>query len=199
MSRILGSSVTSRSLAALRTTTVLSLRAKLVSFRANSVSFRANSVSFRANSVSFRAKSRNLHLTLFLLFPLFTAQAQTAEQTLFKLENDFVQAVIKRDPKGLEKLTAPKWVYSDESGVMNRAEGIKVFTSGTDTVKTGSNENMKAFVYGNSAVVIGILRLKGSGPKGAFDNRYRYTDAWALIDGQWRCIGSQDYLIPAKR
>jgi ketosteroid isomerase-like protein len=74
-----------------------------------------------------------------------------------------------------------------------------VFTSGADTVHAASNEGMRAFIYGNSAVVIGVLRMKGRGPKGPFDNRYRYTDSWAMIDGQWRCVASQDYLMPAKR
>src|SRR4051812_7344049 len=140
-----------------------------------------------------------LFLFLLVLFPLSVVRAQSAEQKLFKLENDWTQAVIKRDVKLMERLTAPKWVYSDESGVMERAAGIKAFTSGPDTVTSASNEGMRAFVYGNSAVVIGVLRMKGHGAKGAFDNRYRYTDTWVLTDGQWRCVASQDYLMPAKK
>ena len=47
-------------------------------------------------------------------------QNRDVEKTLFKLEDDFTAAVVKRDPKALGKLVAPKWVYSDESGVMQR-------------------------------------------------------------------------------
>lgn len=141
----------------------------------------------------------NLTLAIILLASAPIAGAQSAEQALTRLENVFAQAVVRRDPKALEKITAPKWIYSDESGVMDRAQGIKVFTSGTDTVRSATNENMRTFVYGNSAVVIGILRMKGRGAKGAFDNRYRYTDTWVLMDGQWRCVASQDYLIPGRR
>ncbi len=158
-------------------------------------SMRRNSASSR---MSFRAKSRNLHFLSLFALPLFAVQAQSAEQKLFKLENDWAQAVIKRDVATLDRLTAPRWVYSDETGVMDRAAGIKAFTTGTDTVRAASNENMRAFVYGNSAVVIGVLRMKGRGAAGAFDHRYRYTDAWVLMDGAWRCVASQDYLLPEK-
>jgi ketosteroid isomerase-like protein len=146
-------------------------------------------------------KSRLL-LILLVLSPLIAASAQLnrdVEKTLFKLEDDFTQAVVKRDPKALGRIVSPKWIYSDESGVMGRDEGIKAFTSGSDTVTSASNADMRAFVYPNSAVVIGILQMKGRGPSGAFARRYRYTDTWVLLDGRWQCVASQDYLMPNKK
>ena len=139
-------------------------------------------------------------LGVLLLVTAARAGAQQAgkaeEQALFKLENDWTQAVVKRDAAIMHRLTAPKWVYSDESGVMERDAGIKAFTTGTDTVREASNEKMRALVYDKSAVVIGVLVMKGRGPKGAFTNRYRYTDTWVKMDGRWQCIASQDYLMP---
>ena len=148
--------------------------------------------------------ARNLLLSFtLLLFALTPANAQKrndVEKTLFRLEDDFAQAVVKRDAHALGQIVAPKWVYSDESGVMERDAGIKAFTSGSDTVTKASNANMRAFIYGDAAVVIGVLQMSGRGPQGAFTHRYRYTDAWAKLDGRWQCIASQDYLMPnAKR
>ncbi|MDQ2667292.1 MAG: nuclear transport factor 2 family protein [Gemmatimonadota bacterium] len=127
------------------------------------------------------------------------ASSKADEQTLFQLENDWTQAVVKRDAAIMHRLTAPKWVYSDESGVMEREAGIKAFTTGSDTVRDASNEKMRALIYDKSAVVIGVLVMKGRSPKGAFTNRYRYTDTWAKLGGRWQCIASQDYLMPASR
>ena len=124
------------------------------------------------------------------------AKSSDVEKTLYRLEDDFARAVVRRDAKALDKLVAPRWVYSDESGVMDRAAGIKAFTSGTDTVTSASNETMKAIVYPNSAIVIGVLRLKGRGPQGPFDRKYRFTDTWVLLDGRWQCVAAQDYLMP---
>lgn len=115
---------------------------------------------------------------------------------LFRLEDDFARAVVRRDPRALNRIVATRWVYTDESGVMNREEGIRAFTTGTDTVRQAANSDMKAYVYPGAAAVTGVLTLTGSGPAGPFTRRYRYTDTWALIGGRWRCIASQDYLLP---
>ncbi|MEO7457029.1 MAG: nuclear transport factor 2 family protein [Gemmatimonadaceae bacterium] len=136
---------------------------------------------------------------VFSLVFAFPLGAQSVEKSLYKLEDDFAAAVVKRDVKTIQRLTAPKWVYSDESGVMERDAAIKTFTSGPDSVTAASNEKMRAIVYGNTAVVVGILHLKGRGPKGAFDNRYRFTDTWMEHDGHWQIIAAQDYLLPAAK
>ena len=143
-----------------------------------------------------------LFLALLLTVPHVTSAQQgttrkSAERELFRLENAWAQAVVKRDPAILHRMTAPNWVYSDETGVMEREAGIKSFTTGTDTVRQASNERMRALVYDNAAVVIGVLVMKGSGASGPFTNRYRYTDSWVKLDGRWQCVASQDYLIPA--
>ena len=147
---------------------------------------------------------RRLLAVLFLLplgLPLGRAAAQPSpdERALFTLEDEFAGATIHRDAATLRRLTAPKWVYSDETGVMAREAGIRAFTTGADTVREAGNERMRAILYGNTAVVIGVLRLAGHGPKGAFTHRYRYTDTWMKLDGRWQCIASQDYLMPELR
>ena len=146
-----------------------------------------------------RIRSSSILALAFLVLFAPLASAQSAEAALYKLEDDFAAAVVKRDVKTIERLTAPKWVYSDESGVMERAAAIRTFTSGPDSVTAASNEHMRAIVYGKTAVVVGILHLKGKGPKGTFDNRYRFTDTWMELDGRWQIIAAQDYLMPAAK
>jgi len=163
----------------------------------------------RTTRVLSRAVARTLLLALCtVLVPAASAHAQqwrdttsagAAERALFRLEEDFARAVIARDAAALRRIVAPQWVYSDESGTMSRDEGIRAFTAGADTVEQSGNEEMRAIVYGNTAVVTGILWMRGHGPQGAFRNRYRYTDVFLKMDGRWRCIASQDYLIPAER
>ena len=126
-----------------------------------------------------------------------TTDAGPHERALFRIEAEWSRAVIARDAAAIRRVVAPEWVYSDESGTMSREEGIKAFTAGPDTVTQSGNERMRAIVYGNAAVVTGILWMSGRNATGAFRNRYRYTDTFVRINGKWRCIASQDYLIPA--
>ena len=125
-----------------------------------------------------------------------TTGRTATERTLFRLENEWAQGAVKRDAATIRRLTAPRWIYSDESGTMNREQGVAAFTSGADTVTDAGNEEMHAAVYGNTAVVTGILRMRGHSAQGAFDHRYRYTDTWMKLGGRWQCIASQDYLMP---
>ena len=126
-----------------------------------------------------------------------TTDAGPQERALFRIEAEWSRAVIARDAAAIRRVVAPEWVYSDESGTMSREEGVKAFTAGPDTVTQSGNERMRAIVYGNAAVVTGILWMSGRNATGAFRNRYRYTDTFVRINGKWRCIASQDYLIPA--
>ena len=123
--------------------------------------------------------------------------AGTTERRLRQLEDDFAQAVVRRDAAAIRRLVAPKWVYSDESGVLTREEGIRAFTSGPDTITSAGNDSMRVISYGSTAVVIGVLWMKGRGPSGEFTRRYRYTDTWMKLEGRWQCIAAQDYLMPA--
>ena len=123
--------------------------------------------------------------------------ARTAtERTLFALENQWAQGVVRRDAAVIKRLVAPRWIYSDESGTMNREQGIAAFTNGPDTVVTAGNDSMHVVSYGGTAIVTGILWMRGHGAAGPFDRRYRYTDTWMRLAGRWQCIASQDYLLP---
>ena len=124
------------------------------------------------------------------------ADSTIDEKMLVKLENNWAKAVIRRDAKALRTYVDPRWVYTDESGTMTREQGITAFTTGTDTVTEAGNEEMHIIIHNRSvAVVTGILWMRGRGPNGAFEHRYRYTDTWLREQGVWRCIASQDYLL----
>ena len=127
-----------------------------------------------------------------------SAAAPTAtERQLFRLEDAWAQAAVRHDAVAMGRLVDRRWVYTDESGRMNRDQGIAAFTTGPDTVTWAGNENMRGTVFGTTAVVTGTLWMRGHNAQGEFEHRYRYTDVWLKAGGQWKCIASQDYLLPA--
>lgn len=143
-------------------------------------------------------------VVLALLLPLPALAAQTprpspstgAERTLFRLEDEWTRALVRRDAAAFERLLAPRFVYTENDQVMTRAQLIDALTRGADTVESATNEDMKAYAYGNTAVVTGWLVVKGRGKDGPFNRRYRYTDTWVNRAGRWQVIAAQDYLAP---
>jgi hypothetical protein len=122
--------------------------------------------------------------------------ATSVERTLFRLEDQWTRALVNRDEAGFGRLLAPRFVYTENDQVMTKAQLIDAVVRGSDTVESATNEDMKAYVYGNTAVVTGWLVVKGRGTNGAFNRRYRYTDTWMFRSGRWQVIAAHDYLAP---
>jgi hypothetical protein len=117
------------------------------------------------------------------------------ERTLVRLENEWTRGLVQRDTALFQRLLAPRFVYTEDAQVMTRDEVIRGVV-GTDRVRAAGNEDMTVYDYGTTAVVTGILIVRGTGKSGPFSRRYRYTDTWHRIDGTWRVIAAQDYLMP---
>jgi ketosteroid isomerase-like protein len=134
--------------------------------------------------------------------PGASAQATTAtpaaeiERTLFSLEDEWTRALVRRDAEAFDRLLAPRFVYTENDQVMTRAQLLDALIRGADRAESASNEDMKVYAYGNTAVVTGWLIVKGRGPSGAFNRRYRYTDTWVRRQGNWQVIAAHDYLAP---
>ena len=119
----------------------------------------------------------------------------TTERTLTRLENEWTRALVQRDTASFHRLLAPRFVYTEDAQVMNKDDVIRSVV-GPDRVEWAGNEDMVVHDYGNTAVVTGILAVRGMGKDGPFSRRYRYTDTWLRMNGRWRVIAAQDYLIP---
>ena len=133
--------------------------------------------------------------------PMLAAQtparpATSVERALFRLEDQWTRALVRRDSAGFDRLLAPRFVYTENDQVMTKRQLIDAVVHGSDTVESAANEDMKAYVYGSTAVVTGWLVVKGRGKEGTFNRRYRYTDTWVQRSGRWQVVAAHDYLAP---
>lgn len=124
--------------------------------------------------------------------------AAATERTLLRLEDDWARALVRRDTATFRRLLAPRFVYTENADVMNADDVIRGVT-GLDRIEWAGNEDMKVHLYGGTAVVTGILAMRGTGKDGLFSRRYRFTDTWLYSGGRWRVIAAQDYLMPAAK
>ena len=129
---------------------------------------------------------------------LVAQSSSSAAQQLRRLEDGWTAALVKRDAAYFRRNLHPDYVYSDERGVFNKEQVIAEQISGTDSVTSAENQDMRVHVHGSAAAVTGILIVRGRGKDGAFEHRYRYTDSFVREGGRWLMFASQDYEIPRR-
>ncbi|MDQ6718911.1 MAG: nuclear transport factor 2 family protein [Gemmatimonadota bacterium] len=123
------------------------------------------------------------------------ASAKSTERQLLQLEDGWARGLVRRDTAMFSRHLARDFVYTENADVMGKSD-ILAGVTGSDTVTWAGNDGMKVHSYGTTAVVTGILAMRGRGKDGPFDKRYRFTDTWKFLDGRWQIIAAQDYLIP---
>ncbi|MDQ3172912.1 MAG: nuclear transport factor 2 family protein [Acidobacteriota bacterium] len=140
-------------------------------------------------------------LLLALVFPALVVgqrtkskgpQAGGVEQQLKQMEDDWQKAIKNKEAATLKRIIAEDWVTTDDKGkVLNREQYISQTTSNADVIESTENFDMQVRVYGNTAVVTGGSREKGTRNGTAYTDTYRWTDVFVKRGGRWQAVVSQ--------
>ena len=118
------------------------------------------------------------------------AIAQSVEQQVTKLENDWVKAMIAKDYAVLDRVMADDFTVSGDpdGSVVTKAQLISSIKSGEAVTTSYKYADLKVRVYGNAAIVTGlqsfVSTLKGKDDSGTF----RFTDTWIKKGDSWQCV-----------
>jgi ketosteroid isomerase-like protein len=140
---------------------------------------------------------------MFMAACLFCAHlsAQTkpaAAQKLLAMEERWNTAFEKGDEKTLDSLLAEDFVSTLEDGAMvDKAAYIALSKDHTFHYEASVYKDMKARLFGDTAIVTGLHYEKGSVHDKPFEQTGHFTDTWKKISGRWQCIASH-YSIPVK-
>ena len=115
---------------------------------------------------------------------------------IVKLENDFADAVVKRDEAAINELISDDFIYTENEKMYSRSEVIQSFLSPTDIIESAYNEDLQVRIYDKTAIVTGWLYINGKSSGTDFKRKYRFTDIWYFKDRRWQIIAAQDYLLP---
>ena len=118
-------------------------------------------------------------------------------RTLLQLEDSWAVALVRRDGATFRRLLADGFVYTENDRTSTREEVLHEAEAGSDKVEAAHNEDMRVYRFGPTAAVTGWLIVRGRGPDGPFDRRYRFTDTWVRRGGRWQIVAAHDYLAPA--
>jgi ketosteroid isomerase-like protein len=114
----------------------------------------------------------------------------TAE--VLKADSAFTASIAKSDAKAFDGLTSDDYVLTTSLGaVRDKAHNLDSLKSGNLTFDKIDDEDQKAHLYGDVAVVTGMSKMKGKYKDKTFDDSYRWTRVWVHHDGSWKCVAEQ--------
>jgi len=124
------------------------------------------------------------------------SRAQGDETKIIALENLWNQMQINHDADAMGKMLDSEYVFTDYDGnVMSKTQFLATIRDKSTQLTVEVSENMKLYRHGDTVIVIGATREKGTEKGKPFSHTGRFTDTWIKKDSQWLCIASQLSLI----
>ena len=138
-------------------------------------------------------------LGLLMLSSGAMAQLKSAggdEAALKAIEEKWDAANLKGDTATLGAIFVDTFISTNTEGkVSTKAEVLAQLKSGEMKYETSKVDDMKVYVYGDTAVVNGRWKAKFVEKGKAVDTSERFTDTYIRQNGQWRCIASHGSTI----
>ena len=142
---------------------------------------------------------RPLILLLALVFLPFSqniSRAQGDETKIIALENLWNQMQINHDADAMGSLLDGDFVLTDYDGtVFNKGQFLATIRDKSTQLTVEVSENMKLYRHGDTVIVIGSTREKGTEKGKPFSHLGRFTDTWIKDGSAWLCAASQSTLI----
>jgi len=122
-----------------------------------------------------------------------TAAAGDAEQAIPKIEQEFLDALLKGDSSVAERYLADSYVFTDPDGVVSdKTKFVADVKSGTLKLESSKYADMKVQAADADMAVV----TYGSTDKGTYKGKdisgdYRWIDVFAKRGGRWQVVVSQ--------
>ncbi|MGA2103410.1 MAG: nuclear transport factor 2 family protein [Candidatus Sulfotelmatobacter sp.] len=139
-------------------------------------------------------------LALVLAITLFPQRGLSSEEgQVLALETAWNHAIEVKDTKALDMLLADTMVALDSDGTFsNKKEYLAGITAPDFQPSQAINETNQVQMYGDSAVAVGIFRIKGIEKGKPYVHRERTIDTWVKMNGTWKCVAAVASTIPAE-
>lgn len=120
------------------------------------------------------------------------AYVDPTAQAVMQMERDWARAMMSGDNATMDRIMASDWVLTDPSGRRTtRAEAMADLRSGALKFESTVPMDMEVRVFGDTAVVTGRTRDKGTYKGQDISGDYRFTDVFVKRDGRWQAVSTQ--------
>ena len=139
-------------------------------------------------------------ITMFVTSGLTMAQPKPAaggdEAALKAIEEKWDAASVKGDVATLSSMFADSFISTSTEGkVRTKADLLAQIKSGETKYQASKVDDMKVYLYGDTAIVSGRWKGKFTEKGKAIDSTERFTDTFVRQNGQWKCVASQGTTI----
>jgi ketosteroid isomerase-like protein len=114
------------------------------------------------------------------------------QQTLIKIEHEWVDALAKKDADKLDHILASDWSMVTPTGkIVSKSEALNDLKSGTEHYDSVTMGDMNVRIYGNTAVVRGSSEEKSQYNGQDTSGHYVFNDVFVKRDGNWKAVSTQ--------
>lgn len=139
-------------------------------------------------------------VALATLVPAIGRGADPADETqIRKIEQDWIDALVKRDGTYLTNLEADDYTFTGPDGaVVDKQADIKNATGGDTIFDDFKIDSIQVRFYGDAAIANGVGTIKGHVKGQDIGGQYSWTDVFAKRGGEWKAVAAQVTAVQKK-
>jgi ketosteroid isomerase-like protein len=121
------------------------------------------------------------------------------EQALIDIEYQWANAYVSADADKLAAILSSDYVQTNtRARVTDKEEEVADLRKGTFRYEKFETTEMKVQLYGNAAVVTGLIAAKGTDKASGktIEGHMRMTDTFIRQNGKWQVVASHTTLVP---
>ena len=114
------------------------------------------------------------------------------------LETAWNHAIETKDAKAIEMILADSMVAVESDGsISTKSEYLAGIKAADFLPSQAVNEKNEVHMYGDTAVAVGIFRIKEMEKGKTVVHRERTVDTWMKVNGTWKCIAAVAVRMPS--
>ena len=125
----------------------------------------------------------------------------SVERHLIELERQLSEALVRQDVAVLDRLWSDDLVFTFPDGKLSnkreRLAGQKPGAQSSQSESETTNDEVKVYVYGKTAVVTVLATWKGKANNQAYSSQFQATHVWAKQEGRWQLVAAD--VSPVKK
>ena len=120
------------------------------------------------------------------------------EEELREATEALARAELERDVAALDRIIHDDFQGVDPTGApLTKEQVVETYGSGLFVLQTLVVEEQNIRACGDTGVVTASSTMRGRTPEGEFEQRYRFTDVYTRVDGEWKLFAS--HVTPLRR